>query len=223
MTEYLMLGLEIEGQQSVFSSVASPSCAYPPSDVSSPPIYWPTSRPPQKKLTDFVTQRTQISRQMKKLRLLQRRYPPGALQHLATGPDAFEVPEAEHTPLLLPSALSHAERLPPLSAPGLAVSEARLRDGQCDESLDLIHHGLCVKKRLQTYRSRNSQWQHQNTRLRTLVDSQQREVDLAANTYRQARMARRALDDVAGASQWQELKKADVRMLEEAKRGSSAR
>ncbi|KAJ7694277.1 hypothetical protein B0H14DRAFT_3044225 [Mycena olivaceomarginata] len=192
MTEYLMLGLEIEGQQ---RQLAADLLA--------------NKSPTAKELTDFVTRRTRISRQIKKLRLLQRRYSPGALQHLATAPDALEVPEAERTPLLLPSALSHAERSPPLSAPGLAVSEARLRDGQCDESLDLIRHGLCVKKRLQTYRSRNSRRQHQNTRSRTLVDSQQRKVDLAANTYRQARTARRALDDVAGASQWQELKKAD--------------
>jgi hypothetical protein len=40
-------------------------------------------------------------------------------------------------------------------------------------------------------------------------------VDLAADTYRQARAARRALDDVAGASQWQQLNKADVQMLED--------
>ncbi|KAJ7823820.1 hypothetical protein B0H14DRAFT_2825782 [Mycena olivaceomarginata] len=165
MTEYLMLGLEIEGQQ---RQLAADLLA--------------NKSPTAKELTDFVTRRTRISRQIKKLRLLQRRYSPGALQHLATAPDALE---------------------------------ARLRDGQCDESLDLIRHGLCVKKRLQTYRSRNSRRQHQNTRSRTLVDSQQRKVDLAANTYRQARTARRALDDVAGASQWQELKKADVRMLED--------
>ncbi|KAJ7306264.1 hypothetical protein DFH08DRAFT_824713 [Mycena albidolilacea] len=198
MTEYLMLGLEIEGQQ---RQLAADLLA--------------KRSPTAKELTDFVTRRTRISRQIKKLRLLQRKYSPGALQHLATVPDAPEAPESERTPLLLPSALSAAERLPPLSAPGLAVSEARLRDAQCDESLGLIRHGLSIKKRLQTYRSRNSRRQHQNTRSRTLVDSQQRKVDLAADTYRQARAARRALDDVAGASQWQQLNKADVRMLED--------
>ncbi|KAJ7822205.1 hypothetical protein B0H14DRAFT_2370859, partial [Mycena olivaceomarginata] len=198
MTEYLMLGLEIEGQQRQLTAdlLANKS-------------------PTAKELTDFVTRQTQISRQIKKLRLLQRKYSPGALQHLATAPNVLEVPEAERTPLLLPSALSHAERLLPLSAPGLAVSEACLRDRQCDESLDLIRHGLSVKKWLQTYRSRNSQRQHQNTRSHTLVDSQQQKVDLTADTYRQARAARHALEDVAGASQWQQLNKADVRMLED--------
>ncbi|KAJ7776669.1 hypothetical protein B0H14DRAFT_3508251 [Mycena olivaceomarginata] len=199
MTEYLMLGLEIEGQQSTSACCRSlgQSVAH------------------HKELTDFVTRRTRISRQIKKLRLLQRKYSPGALQHLATAPDVPEAPEAECTPLLLPSALSAAERLLPLSAPGLAVSEARLRDAQCDESLGLIRHGLCVKKRLQTYRSRNSRRQHQNTCLRTLVNGQQRKVDLAADTYQQARAAQRALDNVTGASQWQRLNKADVRMLED--------
>jgi hypothetical protein len=48
MTEYLMLGLEIEGQQSVFDLAASPSCPYSPSDASLLPIYWPKGRPPQK-------------------------------------------------------------------------------------------------------------------------------------------------------------------------------
>ncbi|KAJ7773541.1 hypothetical protein B0H14DRAFT_3095985 [Mycena olivaceomarginata] len=139
MTEYLMPGLEIEGQQ---RQLAADLLA--------------NRSPTAKELTDF------------------RKYSPGALQHLATAPDVPEAPEAERTPLLLPSALSAAECLPPLSAPGLAVSEARLRDAQCDESLGLIRHGLCVKKRLQTYRSRNSRRQHQNTCLRTHVDSQQR-------------------------------------------------
>ncbi|KAJ7821085.1 hypothetical protein B0H14DRAFT_3089147 [Mycena olivaceomarginata] len=179
MTEYLMLGLEIEGQQ---RQLAADLLA--------------NKSPTAKELIDFVTRRTRISCQIKKLRLLQRKYSPGALQHLATAPNVLEVPEAEQTPLLLPSALSHAEHLLSLSAPGLAVSEARLRNGQCDESLDLIRHGLSVKKQLQTYRSRNSRRQHQNTCSCTLVDSQQRK-------------------DVAGASQWQQLNKADVRMLED--------
>jgi hypothetical protein len=70
--------------------------------------------------------------------------------------------------------------------PGLALAEARLRDGQCSESLEAIHHSLTVKKRLQTYKTLNSRRQHQNTRSRTLVDGQQQKIDLAARTYRQA-------------------------------------
>ncbi|KAF8139162.1 hypothetical protein K438DRAFT_1996294 [Mycena galopus ATCC 62051] len=181
MTEYLMLGLEIEGQQRQLSAdlLANRS-------------------PTAKELTDFVTRRTRISRQIKKLRLLQRKYSPSALQHLATSADPTEAPEAERAALLLPSALSRREALPPLSAPGLAEAEARLRDGQCGESLDQIRHGLTVKRRLQTYKALSSRHQHQNTRARGIVDGQQRRVDLAAGTYRQAQDARLALTHVAG-------------------------
>ncbi|KAF8178780.1 hypothetical protein K438DRAFT_1769237 [Mycena galopus ATCC 62051] len=101
MTEYLMLGLEIEGQQRQLGADLLANKA-----------------PTTKELTDFVTRRTRISRQIKKLRA-----------PATTGePDALE---AECTPLFLPSALLPSECLPPLSVPELAAAEARLRDGQC--------------------------------------------------------------------------------------------
>ncbi|KAJ7800539.1 hypothetical protein B0H14DRAFT_3092594 [Mycena olivaceomarginata] len=186
MTQFLMLGLEIEGQQRQLAADMLQNWS-----------------PTAKELTEFVTRRTRMTRQIKKLRLLQRKYSPGALQHLATATgaaDAANAAEAEHTPLLLPSALTPSETHPPLSVPGLATAEARLRDGQCSESLDLIRHGLTVKKRLQTYKKLNARRQHQNTRSRGLVDSQQRKIDLAAGTYRQAHSARLALAHAAGPS-----------------------
>ncbi|KAJ7763898.1 hypothetical protein B0H14DRAFT_3510550 [Mycena olivaceomarginata] len=147
MTEYLMLGLEIEGQQRQLAA-----------DLSA------NKSPTSKELTDFVTHRMRISRQVKKLRVLQRKYSPGALQRLSTASEAVDLAEAERTPLFLPSALSPAESLPPLSVPGLALAEARLRDAQCNESLGNIRHSLIVKKRLQTYKTLNYRRQHQNTR-----------------------------------------------------------
>ncbi|KAF8194503.1 hypothetical protein K438DRAFT_2129700 [Mycena galopus ATCC 62051] len=168
--------------------------------------------PTAKELTDFVTRRARISRQIKKLRLLQRKYSPGALQHLATSADPMEAPEAERVALLLPSALSCAESSPPLSAPGLAAAEARLRDGQCRESLDQIRHALTVKRRLQTYKTLSSRHQHQNTRARGLVDGQQRRVGLAAGTYRQARLA---LTHIAGTCDWRVLENEDLRLIED--------
>ncbi|KAJ7358147.1 hypothetical protein DFH08DRAFT_953333 [Mycena albidolilacea] len=198
MMEYLMLGLEIEGQQRQLAA-----------DLSANKL--PTS----KELTDFVTRRTRISRQIKKLRVLQRKYSPGALQRLSTSAEPVDQAEAERTPLFLPSALSQAESLAPLSAPGLALAEARLRDAQCNESLGNIRHGLIVKKRLQTYRTLSSCQQHQNTRSRGLVDGQQRKVDLGAATYRQAHAARLALGHIAGASGWRLLEKGDLRLPED--------
>ncbi|KAJ6471042.1 hypothetical protein C8R45DRAFT_1218231 [Mycena sanguinolenta] len=186
MAEYLMLGLGIEDQQN----------------------------PAAKNLTDFVTRRTRIFRQIKKLRALQRKYSPSALQRAATAVDADAL-EAERTPLFLPSALSPSESLPPLSAPGLASAEARLRDAQCSESLDNIRHALIVKRRLQTYRGINSRHQHQNTCSRGLVDSQQDKVDVGARTYRAARAACIALEHVAGTSSWHALEKDDLRLPED--------
>ncbi|KAF8198795.1 hypothetical protein K438DRAFT_1583868 [Mycena galopus ATCC 62051] len=168
-----------------------------------------------KELTNFITQRTRLSHQIKKLRLLQGIYSPGALQWLATAVDPVDVPEAEHVPLLLPSGLAPHKATPPLSVPGLAAAEVRLRDGQCTGSLDQICHNLTVKRRLQTYRARNSRHQHQNTRACGIVDSQQEKINLAAGTYWQARAVHIALSHVAGASSWQALEKADLRLMED--------
>jgi hypothetical protein len=216
MTGFLMLGLEIEGQQYVLS-LGRVSCATGllscrrelAADLLA------NRSPTTKNLTDFVTRRTRIARQVKKLRLMQRKYSPGALQRLATAGDGMEAAEAERIPLLLPSALSAADSLPPLSVPELAAAEARLRDAQCAGSLDLIRHGLGVKRRLQTYKTLHSRRQHQTTRSRSLVDSQHRKIEVAAATYRQARLARLALAHVAGGASWRPLEKADLRLLED--------
>ncbi|KAJ7750769.1 hypothetical protein B0H14DRAFT_3513347 [Mycena olivaceomarginata] len=198
LTEYLMLGLEIEGQQ---RQLAADLLA--------------NKNPTSKELTDFVTRRTRVSRQIKKLRLMQRIYSPGALQRLATAADPAEPVESERAPLFLPSGLSPAQAAAPLSVSGLALAEARLRDGQCSESLEAIRHGLTVKKRLQTYKTLHSRRQHQNTRSRSLVDNQQQKIDLAARTYRQARAARLALVYVAGECGWRALEKEDLRLPED--------
>ncbi|KAF7377674.1 CxC2 domain-containing protein [Mycena sanguinolenta] len=198
MTEYLMLGLEIEGQQRQLSA-----------DLGA------NRSPSTKDLADFVTRRTRISRQIKKLRVLQLKYSPAALQRLATHRGPVDPSEAERAPLLLPSSLSPTDCSPPAVVAGLAEAEARLRDAQCSESLDQIRHSLIVKKRLHTYKSLNSRHQHQNTRSRSLVDAQQRKIDLAAATYRRAREARLALVHVAGASDWKALEKADLRLPED--------
>ncbi|KAJ7708555.1 hypothetical protein B0H14DRAFT_3525416 [Mycena olivaceomarginata] len=66
MIEYLMLRVKIEGQQHQLSANLLAK-----------------RNPTTKELTDFVTRRTRISRQIKKLRIMQRKYSPGALQRLA--------------------------------------------------------------------------------------------------------------------------------------------
>ncbi|KAF7375073.1 CxC2 domain-containing protein [Mycena sanguinolenta] len=154
MTGYLMLGLEIEGQQHQLRA-----------DIAS------NKSPTTKDLTDFVTRRTRISRQIRKLR---------ALQCLATHPDPVDPPEAERAPLFLPSSLLPAKRTPP-AARASTSSDTASRTPVCT----------------------------------SLVDTQQRKVDLAAGTYRRARTARLALIDIAGPSGWQKLEKADLRLPED--------
>jgi hypothetical protein len=95
-------------------------------------------KPTTKDLTDFVIRRTRISHQIKKLRLMQRKYSPRAIQCLAAAAEPGEPAEAERTPLLLPSGLSPLQATALLSSPGLALTEAKLRDGQCSESLEAI-------------------------------------------------------------------------------------
>ncbi|KAJ7731187.1 hypothetical protein B0H14DRAFT_3517920 [Mycena olivaceomarginata] len=175
LTEYLMLGLEIEGQQ---RQLAADLLA--------------NKNPTSKELMDFVTRRTRVSRQIKKLRLMQRIYSPGALQRLATAADPAEPVESERAPLFLPSGLSPTQAAAPLSVSGLALAEARLRDGQCSESLEAIRHAS-----------------------RSLVDNQQQKIDLAARTYCQARAARLALVYVAGECGWRALEKEDLRLPED--------
>ncbi|KAJ7321807.1 hypothetical protein DFH08DRAFT_818177 [Mycena albidolilacea] len=80
MTEYLILGLEIEGQQSIRQLAA---------DLAANKL--PTS----KELTDFVTRRMRISRQVKKLRVLQRKFSPRALQRLAASSEPIDPAEAD--------------------------------------------------------------------------------------------------------------------------------
>ncbi|KAJ7354323.1 hypothetical protein DFH08DRAFT_955717 [Mycena albidolilacea] len=150
-----------------------------------------------KELTDFVTRCTRISRQIRRLRLLQRVYSPGALQHLVTAEDPVEPAESEWAPLLLPSGLSPAQVALPF------------------ESLEAIRHGLIVKRRLQMYKTLNSHRQHQNTHSRTLVDGQQQKIDLAARKYRQARAACLALAPAAGECSWHALEKSDLRLPED--------
>ncbi|KAJ7862390.1 hypothetical protein B0H14DRAFT_3444766 [Mycena olivaceomarginata] len=179
MTGFVMLGLEIEGQQ---RELAADLLA--------------NRSPTTKNLTDFVTRWTRIARQVKKLRLMQRKYSPGALQRLATSADGVEAVEAENIPLFLPSALSAADSLPPLSVPELAAAEARLRDAQCAGSLDPHPPRSWGQEKAADLQNH------------TLAPP-------APNDAVEARLARLALAHVAGSASWRPLEKADLWLLED--------
>ncbi|KAF7340634.1 C2H2-type domain-containing protein [Mycena sanguinolenta] len=182
MTEYLMLGLEIEGQQRQLVA-----------DI------LVKRSPTTKELTEFLTRRARISREVKKLRLLQRKYSPGALQTLAMSEDPSDPPEAERIPLFLPSALSTAQRLPPL-ARELGQHTARTHREETASYLQDAERTTPTPK----YAVERGC----STPTSTRSMSQQPPTDMRAR-------ARIALEDVAGISEWRSLEAADVRMLED--------
>lgn len=173
-----------------------------------------TRSPTQKQLANFTDRRTRIERQIHRIRALQKIYCPAAIQLLAVqGPNVdthgvpIPSPEAEHIALIFPSEL-------PISCrdTDLASMESRYRDAQCRVSLDYVRHGLLVKRRLYTYKDIHVRQQKRNMRSRSLLDSQQKKIDLAASTYRRAWNAKVRLvgkDNVG----WRKLEAADICML----------
>ncbi|KAJ7820068.1 hypothetical protein B0H14DRAFT_3472556 [Mycena olivaceomarginata] len=180
LTEYLMLGLEIEGQHLLPDLLAN-------------------KKPHSKELTDFVTRRTRVSRQIKKLRLMQRITTP--LERCSVSPPLRirrEPVESERAPLFLPS--------------GLSPAQARRRSL---ESLEAIRHGLTVKKRLQTYKTLHSRHQHQNTRSRSLVDNQQQKIDPGCPYISPGTRSASGTSLRRGECGWHALEKEDLQLPED--------
>ncbi|KIK50388.1 hypothetical protein GYMLUDRAFT_104396, partial [Collybiopsis luxurians FD-317 M1] len=170
--------------------------------------------PSKKQEANFAERRVRIERQINRIRALQHIHCPAAIQTLLTILHDVDIhgtplppPEAERIPLMFPSEL-------PLAFCDKCLLEIELRccNAQCTASLDQIRHGLLVKRRLYTYKTNNAQKQRSATRSRTLLDHQQRKIDLAAATYRRAWAAKAS---VVGEDKvrWRRLMVSDVRML----------
>ncbi|THU93004.1 hypothetical protein K435DRAFT_671013, partial [Dendrothele bispora CBS 962.96] len=199
--EFIYTGLEIEHQQRQLRL-----------DISR------TRNPTLKELTGFVDRRAKITRHINHFRSVQLKYMPISLQLLAIHPMMTKPnsPNAEDIPLLLPSALTRSQRLSGQCNSNLAEIESRLRDAQCEESLNKLRHGLLVKRRLLDYKNRNARHQGPTTRSRSYINQQQYKIDLSAATYHNAWTAKLALvggkvDDVG----WEKLQADDVRCMED--------
>lgn len=124
----------------------------------------------------------------------------------------IDVPEDQ--PLFLPSALTSEQRA--ICTPGLAEIETRLRDGQLASSLDTLRCHLHIKSQMLRYKERNVRHQDPNTRARAKIETNETKIVVAAEKYRAAWNAKIAL---VGRGQWtgkwRELKKSDVRCLNE--------
>ncbi|KAF8205189.1 hypothetical protein K438DRAFT_1543320, partial [Mycena galopus ATCC 62051] len=137
---------------------------------------------------DIVTLCWDLSRNIRRLRLLQATYTPVAILML----ENYEAPadEApEHTPLFLPSALPASVR-----AQEPSVIENSLRDAQLCTSLSALQSQLHVKDRLFPYKRLQSRNQGANTHAHGIVNRNETKIRLHSEKYQMAWDTKRLLE-----------------------------
>ncbi|KAJ7138908.1 hypothetical protein C8R46DRAFT_1234147 [Mycena filopes] len=153
-----------------------------------------------------------------KFRNLQKVYMPGAALAMAAtedGRDTDAAPaKAEKVKLFMPSDLATIDEDGAASAcvPGLLGMEAKLRVGQCDNSLVGLRSRLHSKRFLIGFRNENIVGQVQATKARTLIGQVGEKVESYARRYRRGREALVALDGAERYPHLLELRPADVRL-----------
>jgi hypothetical protein len=114
---------------------------------------------------DLGGMRRKLNRGILRFRKIQQTYMPAAIQVLGDKHLPSNV-LAEDVPLLLPSALSEAQRA--LCAGGVEHVEALMRDAQCRSGLARLRNQLHIKSRLLTYKKHQVRHQGANTRSQTI-------------------------------------------------------
>ncbi|KAL1739487.1 hypothetical protein HDZ31DRAFT_24670, partial [Schizophyllum fasciatum] len=140
-------------------------------------------------LSDLARQRTKIGRATARLREVQAKYLPAALQSLSrhqSQPTNGALP-IEEQPLFPPSSLPSDER--GLPAYNLGSVEARLRDAQCRTALEGMRDLLLVKSRMLTYKNNNARHQGATTRARALLKKNDEKINGFAQKYIDAHRA----------------------------------
>ncbi|KAJ6503458.1 hypothetical protein C8R47DRAFT_1250447 [Mycena vitilis] len=162
---------------------------------------------------DLASMRTKLNRGIARFRKIQQTYMPAAIQVLSDLAQPANT-LAEDVPLLLPSALSDAQRL--RCIPGLEHLEALMRDAQCRTGLVRLRNQLHIKSRLLTYKKNQSRHQGANTRSRTIVNRNESKIRLHSEKYQTAWEAMRKLNGgderLVG---WRTLKREDIRCMED--------
>ncbi|KAJ6454065.1 hypothetical protein C8R47DRAFT_1083232 [Mycena vitilis] len=168
--------------------------------------------------------RLSVHKKLRTFERLQAVYMPGvaALREAAEEKRDSELPapKAEDIKLWLPSDLSVSERRS-ACARGVAEGEAKLRHGQCVDSLDNVRSRLHTQKHLITWRNSNSVGQRAATRSATLIGRVGDRLARVADKYRRARLALIALKGADFAPQFKELKPADMNVNVEEESDSS--
>ncbi|KAJ7174316.1 hypothetical protein C8R46DRAFT_1214526 [Mycena filopes] len=158
---------------------------------------------------------------LRRWRKLQAVYMAAAVRELEAEEDARDPelppPKAEDIKLYLPSGLLRADRVDGCRK-GLPAMEAKLREGQCEDSITLLRSRLHAKRHLLNYRDESVVGQRAATRAYTLIGQLGERVDAVSAKYRRARSALIALIALRGRAEcekWKELKAADVQLDEE--------
>ncbi|KAJ3710041.1 hypothetical protein C8R42DRAFT_597743 [Lentinula raphanica] len=171
--------------------------------------------PTSQQIAQITESRNRLQRKITRLRKLQAVVCPLALQVLSTHPTTIDSspPHPESVPLLFPS------DLPKLSSCSrLRLIEGRLRDGQCQDSLDQLRNDLLIKSRLHTYKKSNARHQGATTRTRSRMDRYDRKIKLSTLRYQRAWAAKLELveNDVTKVG-WQKLRQEDIRTMHDVK------
>ncbi|KAL1740799.1 hypothetical protein HDZ31DRAFT_46757 [Schizophyllum fasciatum] len=132
---------------------------------------------------NLARQRIKLLRSINKLREVQLAYSPPSLTRFANWQAVGENGDlpAEKVPLFPPSALAAGERA--ACAPGLIVTERRLREAQCRSALDDLRNSLIVKSRLLTYKNVNTRNQAPSTRARATLKKNDEKIQRHARKY----------------------------------------
>ncbi|KAF7342850.1 CxC2 domain-containing protein [Mycena sanguinolenta] len=159
--------------------------------------------------------RAKLNRGIAKFRILQATYTPAAIQALAKRVTPVdELPE--DIPLMLPSALTEAERDGGGCVKGLVEIENAMREAQCRTTLPRLRNQLHIKSRLLLYKKHNARHQGMNTRSRALVARNESKIRLHSEKFQMAWQARLRL--VGGDKSkvgWPQLKKEDIRCMQD--------
>ncbi|KAI0772180.1 hypothetical protein BC629DRAFT_1595397 [Irpex lacteus] len=169
-------------------------------------------------LVDVSEKRINLRRRITALRPVQAIYMPIvsqlAAQHDAAASSSANKDKPEHQPLYLPSSLTQ-DQLSGCMA-GLVDMEMRLRKGQMRGALALLRTHLHDKSRMVRHKARNVRHQRPNTRAQELLNTHETKIIQAAEKYRAAWTATKSkLGPGAWMKEWRELKKTDVRCLQE--------
>ncbi|TRM55184.1 hypothetical protein BD626DRAFT_579197 [Schizophyllum amplum] len=168
--------------------------------------------------TELARKRVKLANTIANLRDHQAVYSPRALQRSAEwsdDPANANVP-IEQQPLFLPSALSPEDRASCLD--DVVGIEYRIRDAQCQTSLDMTRNLLLIKARMLTFKNANLRAQGATTRARASIGSNDEKIQVFARKYVDARAAFFALkkDDEEPAHNWHALDpKKDLRCMQD--------